>query len=419
MKKLLVLASIFLISLFLIGCKALDNQRPTGLVTVPIDKIVVEGEISTEPIINESKEPKESDANKSIVENKPIEIIEESVPESEYYTLYINETQLVKPKLEAKDPDGDQVIYYFYSPLNSNGEWQTKIGDKGEYKTRVIASDGKSNTTLYLKIVVTKFNRAPILETIEDFTLNEGDTIILSPKAVDPDGDNVNISVTGWITSTKYKTNYNDGGTHSITISASDGIYATKQNVTITVNNVNRAPKIDKIDDIEVVEGDKVSVDIKFDDPDGDSITVKIDGPINQQGEWQTKIGDKGTYNVKIIASDRVSSSETSFKIIVNPKDSAPEFEQLKDIIVNEGERVEILAKANDPEGKELTYAINDKNFNQERNLFIWQTDYDDGGQEQVVYSIRITVSDGVNEVSQDIKVTVKDVNRAPVFKFG
>ncbi len=412
MKKLL-LVSIFLLSLFIVACGSIpyDPDKPKGLISVPVSKIIVE----QEPEEKVEEEPKEE---KPVAEKITGKVVEE-VPDSEYYTLAVNETNLVKPKLEAKDPDGDPVTYYFFQPLNSNGEWQTKIGDKGTYKTKIIASDGKTNTTLYLKIVVSKFNRAPILATIEDITVNEGDTVILSPKAVDPDNDSVNITISGWMSSTRYKTNYNDAGAYIVTVSASDGIYTTKQDVTITVNNVNRVPVISKIDDVTVTEGELVKVDIIATDPDNDKVDVTVFGPVSEKGEWQTKLGDKGTYNIRITANDGKDTTETSFKVTVNQKNRAPEFEQIKDITINEGEKVEILVKANDPEGQPLTYKINDKNFLQERNLFTWQTDYEDGGQEQVIYDIRITISDGINEASQDIKVTVKNVNRAPVFKFG
>jgi len=44
-----------------------------------------------------------------------------------------------------------------------------------------------------------------------------------------------------------YTTNYKDAGTHIVTVTASDGKQSTSQDVTITVENVNRPPKIIKI----------------------------------------------------------------------------------------------------------------------------------------------------------------------------
>ena len=105
----------------------------------------------------------------------------------------------------------------------------------------------------------------------------------------------------------------------------------------------------------------------------------------------------------------------TRFEIRGNPGETLSE----EMLLINEGDKVEILARAKDPEGQPLTYKINDKNFKQEGNLFTWQTAYDDGGDDHVIYNVRVTVSDGTNEVSQDLKVTVNNVNRVPVFKFG
>ncbi|MBI2546109.1 Ig-like domain-containing protein [Candidatus Woesearchaeota archaeon] len=401
-----VIVALGIILLILIGCQNINPQaaKPKGLTTIPLDKI------ATGPV-----EPElEQDILPQITASATAEVVPSNVPDKDFFVITVNETQMVKPKLSAADPDGDPVKYYFYAPLNERGEWLTKLGDRGEYKTKIVASDGKINSTLYLKIVINKFNQAPILETIEDITLSEGDTVIINPKAIDPNNDEVEIKISGWMNSKLYKTNYNDAGTHLVTVTASDGMYSTAQDVTVKINNVNRAPQLQAIDNVEVTEGDLVKVSLKATDPDNDPIKVTVFGPVSDAGEWQTKIGDKGTYTIKVTASDAHASAETSFTVIVLPKDKMPVLEPIADVTVDEGQIAEILVKATDPEGKELVYKASDKNFMQERNLFRWQTDYDDGNPDQAVYNVKITVTDGVNEVSQDVKVTVRNVNRAP-----
>jgi len=53
------------------------------------------------------------------------------------------------------DPDtSDKLIYAFGEPLNSSGQWQTKVGDAGIYPVSVIVSDGVTDTKLEFTLVV-------------------------------------------------------------------------------------------------------------------------------------------------------------------------------------------------------------------------------------------------------------------------
>ncbi len=83
-------------------------------------------------------------------------------------------------------------------------------------------------------------NRPPMLDTIADITVNEGDTITLHPTATDLDGDSLIFTYSGWMRSSVYKTTLDDSGVHLTTVTVSDGTLTDSQDVTITVGNVNR-----------------------------------------------------------------------------------------------------------------------------------------------------------------------------------
>jgi len=96
-------------------------------------------------------------------------------------------------------------------------------------------------------LIVESTNKPPVLSPIADITVNEGETVSLEPVATDPDGDEVTVTYSGWMTEASYTTNYNDAGTHIVTVTASDGIESASQDVIVTINNINRPPRIVRI----------------------------------------------------------------------------------------------------------------------------------------------------------------------------
>ena len=60
--------------------------------------------------------------------------------------------------------------------------------------------------------------------------------------ATDADEDVLTVTFSGWMTSNTYQTTYDDAGEHIVTVTVTDGIEEVSQDITVTVNNVNRAP---------------------------------------------------------------------------------------------------------------------------------------------------------------------------------
>jgi len=92
--------------------------------------------------------------------------------------LRVTETDLVKLQVDGHDADDDPLVYTYSPPLNQQGEWQTTYGDAGEYNLRIAASDGKAETTEFVKLIVDKKNRPPQLRH-EKVTVDEGEMISL------------------------------------------------------------------------------------------------------------------------------------------------------------------------------------------------------------------------------------------------
>jgi len=234
MKNEIFFGGIVLLLLLASGCNLTETKYvcPDGSVVTNLDECPG----AEEGLITEIPE-----------EVEPV-VVEEVEPEVvELTKITVKEGELVVLKPESEDPDVDTILYTFSEPLDKNGRWQTKKGDAGSYEITVTASDSELTDTQKILLVVESTNKPPVLKLIADITVNEGETVSLEPVATDPDGDKVTIKYSGWMTKASYTTNYNDAGTHIVTVTASDSKESASQDVIVTVNDMNRPPKIVKI----------------------------------------------------------------------------------------------------------------------------------------------------------------------------
>ncbi len=318
------------------------------------------------------------------------------------------------PNLKAVDPDGDLITYTFTAPLDSTGRWQTREGDAGEHIITITASDGKNEVAQQVKIIVETKNKAPTitLSSPKEIKVNEGETVSIEVEARDPDGDQVTLTFSGWMEGATRATTYDDAGTHTVTITASDGSKETIEEVTIVVANVNRAPELGELIDLKVTEGDEIKVDAETTDADGDDVTITFSAPLGaQDGVWTTKQGDAGSYEVEVTATDGDKETKRTFKITVQSLNKAPVISLASTTInVDEGETVMIDAEITDEENDELTIT-----YSGWMTSNTYQTDFDDAG----THTVTITVTDGINTVVEEVSVIVADLNRPPVFDPG
>lgn len=232
MKKEILFGGIVLLLLFASGCKLTETKYvcPNGSIVTNLNECP-------------GAEEKEEGLITEILNETEGEVKEEK----ELTKITVKEGELVVLKPETEDPDADAILYTFSEPLDKDGRWQTKKGDAGNYEITITASDGELTDTQKILLVVESVNKPPVLKQIADITVNEGETVSFEPVATDPDGDKVTITYSGWMTEASYTTNYDDAGTHIVTVTASDGKESASQDVIVTVNDINRPPKIVKI----------------------------------------------------------------------------------------------------------------------------------------------------------------------------
>ncbi len=352
-------------------------------------------------------------------------------------TFVITETEKISLQTNATDPDSDNLLTIYAVPLNENGEWQTSYGDAGEYMTIITVSDGITNVSKEVLIIVNKKEESPKIDFFEpnQDTLNikENDQIGFSVVASDLNGDKLNYE---WLVDGKklgdqnefaYGTGYNDAGNHTIIARVSDGKHEVINEWKINVENVDVESLVDGIRDVTVNENDVA----RFEIPDlaKYGLTYSISEPIGSKNEWKTAYNDSGTYNVTLHVEGNGFSMEKILRAIVNDVDRPPIFEQLSNKFLGENEELRIVLNAYDPDGDEVNYSTNQlpEGAKLEGNVFTWTPTYETVKKEDFVGSVvdkfrvlsktfyvQFIASSKDKKIVQNIVITVKDVNRPP-----
>lgn len=307
----------------------------------------------------------------------------------------------------AMSPDGNPITYTYTAPLDANGRWETQIGDAGTYLITITASDGNLETSRQIRLIVEPSNLPPVISNFADVTVNEGETLTLSPTVTDPDGDNVTITYSGFTNSSTRAVDFGEAGEHTVTLTATDGFHTVTETITVTVNAVNRPPVLAPIDTITVIEGELVTVSPEASDPDGDDVTLNFGLPLNASGQWQTEVGDAGTYDADVVATDGELNTSRTVRIVVESSNRPPTLSVPAVIEVEETETISINPVISDPDGDPLVVT-----YSGFMTTSSYRTDYGDAGN----YTVTVTVTDGIHNVSEDVSIIIHKRNRPPVF---
>jgi hypothetical protein len=290
----------------------------------------IEAELPEQDVFIEIEEDKESMEENAVIDEK---IIPEGAT-----VIIVEETERVSLVPKAEDPDKDTLIFAFTSPLDSNGEWQTNYGDEGQYTVTVTASDGTLTASSEVLIIVNRKEEAPVLESsAPDSTsieIDETEEAKFEVSASDLNNDEITyqwkldgINV-GKSKSYSYSTTYEDSGSHTIKITVSDGLFNTERIWSVTVNNKNRKPVLEELQDMGAKETEEILIEVGASDPDGDSLTYSIsnerfeaDGNIFR---WKTTYEDSGEYVARVTVSDGVDQTAQEFGITIENVNRPP-----------------------------------------------------------------------------------------------
>jgi len=356
-------------------------------------------------------------------------------PEVNVQNLHVQEGATIDYTVLIFDPDNENNVtndnnnlITYLPPQFKDGIWAISYEESGEYDFNVWAYDGEFNTSETITITVDNVNRAPTLEEINDITAYEGETIqinavygdIDNENSVTNDDNNLRIEYSPPLDNQgRWVTNFFSAGTYDLAITVSDGHERIVERFAIIVNNQNRLPSIESYEPettITINEGESQTFTVNVNDPDMETLdlTWYLDGEqvgTEEEYDYTPSHTDEGTHEIKVIAQDsEEGNAEHTWTVHVDNINRAPEVQEIGTLKIPEGDEAIITVEAEDADGDELTYSIDDERFTQNNNVFTWQTTFQDFG----TFDVEITVSDGEEDVKQTIKIIVANFNHAP-----
>ncbi|MBP1910365.1 putative Ig domain-containing protein [Methanolobus bombayensis] len=351
----------------------------------------------------------------------------------------VSENNTLTFAISAIDPDGDDVTYSSgNNPPNSiidseSGEftWTPDFDDAGSYNVEFIASSNTLNDSEIIAITVLNVDRPVELDPVDDITVNENELINFQIAGNDPDGDQISYSASVLPGNSSldtesgeflWMTGYTDSGIYEIEFNATANGTTDLESMIITVNNVDRKPVFDIIEDQPVDENSTLVFTVSATDPDGDDVTYSSDnipsGSVldSSSGEftWTPDFDSEGTYNVQFKAASNSLNTTTDVTIIVTNTDREPVLDPINSRSVNENETLEFSISAIDIDGDDVTYSVNDlphgATFSSSGD-FSWTPSYGESGEYIVEF---MASANGLND-SETITIYVGDVDRPPI----
>jgi hypothetical protein len=367
------------------------------------------------------------------------DIPDQVIAEGSFLTFAIN----------ASDPDNDISYYTGYIPDGSNVEgnganftftWVPDYTQAGQHYANFSVYDSSGLTdSIIVSILVTNTNRPPVLNTIGPQTVAEGNLLIVSVQASDPDegdtriftceplpqgavfeGDGSGNYTFTWVPA------YDQSGTYDVTFAVTDRESLTgDETVSITVEPTNRPPVLDTIGDQTGAEGTLLEIPVIASDPDQDELeftvlgspvhsTFEPDGYGNYSFIWVPDYDQSGIYHVNFTVSDGSAVVFENVKITVLNTNQAPELAPIGNKVIQEGNPLTFLVTATDPDGDTLEYKAQPlpSGATFVDSQFQWIPEYDQTG----IYTVNFTATDpGDLGDFEMITITVSDTNRPPV----
>ena len=244
--------------------------------------------------------------------------------------------------------------------------------------------------------------------SVKKITVAEGDLINLSITAQDPDGDLLRVVFTQPLSPEGvWQTQIGDEGTYKATATVSDGENTVVQEIQLIVLRKISAPTI-VLDDITAKEGETIVLKPTVEYRGDEEVTVSYSLPFDSTGQWTPDFKSAGSYNVTVTARAGTFVTGKNIRVVVQDLNRAPVISGLEEeVSVKEGETVTVAPTITEADEDTVTVSISEP----VGSTGVWKTTFDDAGD----YTVTVSASDGKETTTQTVRVSVEDVNRAPV----
>jgi len=298
----------------------------------------------------------------------------------------ITEGQTLAFTFAAQDPEAQPLTYRLdtapdgatLDAASGAFAFTPTFDQAGLYTIGVEVSDGVKTVASRVALTVTNTNRPPAFDAVfEAPTVAEGSTYTFTLAATDPDGDTVTFAMTDAPAGATldaatgvfaFNPTFEQRGTYTFQVTASDGADVTEQTVTLTVAETNRPPRFTSVlPDTTVAEGSVLVTTFGATDDDDDAVRFSLAAELaNATVEAETGVfrfapdfDQADTYTASVIASDGSTADTTQARIVVTNTNRPPAFASaLPDTTIAVGVQVALAAVAQDPDADPLTYSI-------------------------------------------------------------
>lgn len=322
--------------------------------------------------------------------------------------------------------------------------WTPTESQDGSYDVTVTVSDGFDTDEEVIIIIVSEVNQAPILSALGSKSSDEGDELNFTVQAtdldvpvqtilysVDQESQDLGMTIGESTGGFRWTPTESQDGNYSVIITASDGILADSETITITINDINEAPVLEPMDNLS---GDENTVFVfnavasDIDEPiqslvfslDQVSLDLGMIIDINS-GEFNWIPGEEqnGSFDVTVSVSDGSLTSSQAISIEVNEVNEAPVMEPIESKTGEEGTDIsfDVISVDADLPAQTLSYSLDQESIDLGMTIgvntgtfFYAASDFQFG-----TFQVSITVSDGSLTDSEVFILEILDVNQAPV----
>ena len=343
-----------------------------------------------------------------------------------------------KASLEIPDFGRYGLSYSISDPIGNDNVWETGYDDAGDYIVTVLVEGKGFEGEKEVNVMVKNKDRAPKMVGLNNAKMKENEQFSIAIEVVDPDNDNIIFSVENIPQNAKLEENiftFTPGYdfvqknnifdyvldkfkilSRSVNVGfvAQSNELIDRKNIKITVKDANRPFVLEGIDDMEINEGEQIVIDPRYNDPDNDRVSFSYSGFMNRNKK-KLDFDDAGEYVVKVVATDGYFTQTKLITVKVNDVNRKLSFNKIENLEVSEDSEVRIELSALDLDNDAVDFSAKNlpSGAKLKGNLFVWKPGLIVNGTKKE-FSVDFTASDGIDEVSQKVKITVLNVNQAP-----